>query len=121
MDNYNDIQNALIDLYLNVKIRSSEELRDFTSEKLEDERQTLKDAKPLLLVDYIRTSVEILVSMRKDEDALVCGKEESVLNASVLSLKEVPKPYEEQLQKLEEEVRSHIRVTLPSHCSSNNN
>jgi hypothetical protein len=110
METDNDVQRALIDLYLNVKIRNAEELREFSNDKFEEERKALKDTSSLLLVDYIRTSVEILINLRKDEDALINVKDESILNESIRSLKEISKHYEDQLQKLEEEVRSHIRV-----------
>ena len=106
------MQKALIDLYLNVKVRSTEEITNYNEDKLEEEREVLKEATPLLLVDYIRSSIEILMNMRAEEQALIKAQNvnESILSES--SQKEPPKIYEEQIQKLEEESRSHIRVFL---------
>ena len=115
METGNEVQRALVDLYLNVKIRNAEELSGFNKHKLEEEKKALKNTNSLLLIDYIRTSVEILINMRKDEDALINIKDDSILSESIKSFKEIPKAYEDQLQKLEEEVRSHIRVLFYIH------
>ncbi len=107
------IQTALVDLYLNVKIRSTEEINNYSEVKLEEERLSLKDTEPLLLIEYIRSSIEILLNMRSEENALIKLKEDvKSVTSETPSIKEIPKVYEEQIQKLEEEVRSHIRVNL---------
>ena len=55
---------AIIDLYLNVKIRSSEEIQNYNEETLQKERDKLKDVDSFIILDYIRTSVEILLNMK---------------------------------------------------------
>jgi len=105
------MQEALVDLYLNVKIRSTEEINSYTEAKLDEERNSLKETDPLLLIEYIRASIEILLNMRSEENALIKTKdEEAVSVTSEKSVKEIPKLYEQQIIKLEEETRSHIRV-----------
>lgn len=93
----------LIDLYLSVKIRSEEDLEKVDAERLERERKELARASPLVLVDYIRASIEILLKLREERNS------SSTYN-SVQSGKEVQEDYEEQIQKLEAETRMHIRV-----------
>jgi len=51
---YNALIDAIIDLYLNVKIRNSEEIDDYDSNKLGDEKKELMDKDPVLIVDYIK-------------------------------------------------------------------
>eukprot|EP00826_Nyctotherus_ovalis_P059212 TRINITY_DN8215_c0_g1_i6.p1 TRINITY_DN8215_c0_g1~~TRINITY_DN8215_c0_g1_i6.p1 ORF type:complete len:365 (+),score=127.94 TRINITY_DN8215_c0_g1_i6:164-1258(+) len=93
----------LIDLYLSVKIRSEEDLDKVDEEGLERERKELARANPLVLVDYIRASIEILLKLREE-------RRSSSMYNSVQSGKEVQEDYEEQIQKLEAETRMHIRV-----------
>ena len=106
------IQNALIDLYLSVKVRKAEEIEKYDEATLEQERETLKDAEPLLIIGYIKTSVEILMNLKAEEQELqkMERKEEGESLVSEKSQPEPPKKYEEMLQKLEDEVRTHIRV-----------
>lgn len=58
---------------------------------------------PLIVIEYIRTSVEIIINMNQKP----AEGGESGLAASA---RVVPKDYEEIIQKLEGDVRSHIRV-----------
>ena len=70
---------------------------------MEEEKEKLEDASPYTVLDYIRTSFEIILDIKKEE-----GKEQpsQTLNSS----KYPPQDYELMLQKLEEEIRGHIRV-----------
>lgn len=74
MDAIAVIQEALIDLYLNVKVRSKEEINDYDEDDLVKERENLYMTSPLDLINYIQTSVEILMNI-KVEDYLVHKKE----------------------------------------------
>lgn len=47
------IQEALIDLYLNVKVRTKEEIEDFSDHDLEEERDNLFQTSPIDLINYI--------------------------------------------------------------------
>lgn len=61
------IQESLIDLYLNVKVRSKEEISDYNEEDLQKERETLYQASPIDLVNYIQTSIEILMNIKVED------------------------------------------------------
>jgi hypothetical protein len=74
MDAIAVIQEALIDLYLNVKVRSKDEISDYDEDDLLKERENLYMTSPLDLINYIQTSVEILMNI-KVEDYLVHKKE----------------------------------------------
>ena len=74
MDAIAVIQEALIDLYLNVKVRSKEEINGYEEDDLLKERDNLYLTSPLDLINYIQTSVEILMNI-KVEDYLSHKKE----------------------------------------------
>ena len=109
-----EIKKQLIDLYLSVKVRKSEEIEQLTSEDVDRERQNLKHLSLISIMNYIQNSIDILVDLRaneKYEEKL--EKEESKDN---YINKEDPKDsnglklYEGMLIKLEGDLRSHIRV-----------
>ena len=50
-------------------------------------------------------TIEVLINMKKEEDS----HETLYSEASRASIKEIPKDYETQLVKYEEEIRSHIK------------
>ena len=75
IETLNDIQEALINLYLNVKVRSKEEISKYSEDDLAKERENLYLTSPIDLVNYIQTSVEILMNI-KVEDYLVHQKEQ---------------------------------------------
>jgi hypothetical protein len=74
MDAIAVIQEGLIDLYLNVKVRSKDEITDYDEEDLLKERENLYMTSPLDLINYIQTSVEILMNI-KVEDYMTHKKE----------------------------------------------
>jgi len=61
----------------------------------------------LQLIDYIRSSIEILTNIKREEFEY---KEKDHLSLVSTSKDEPPSDYEDSLQKLEAEVRNHIRV-----------
>ena len=67
MDAIAVIQEALIDLYLNVKVRSKEEINDYEEDDLLKERDNLYLTSPLDLINYIQTSVEILMNIKVED------------------------------------------------------
>ena len=102
------ITQALIDLYLNVKVRNSEDIENYSEENLEEERGSLKDTDPLIIIDYIKSSIEILLSLKQEDEQQTAQKKP--VNESIVSEKDVQLDYEQQIQKLEAETRTHIRV-----------
>lgn len=61
------IQEALIDLYLNVKVRSKDEISDYDEDDLLKERENLYMTSPIDLINYIQTSVEILMNIKVED------------------------------------------------------
>eukprot|EP00831_Metopus_contortus_P071992 TRINITY_DN65739_c0_g1_i1.p1 TRINITY_DN65739_c0_g1~~TRINITY_DN65739_c0_g1_i1.p1 ORF type:complete len:179 (+),score=56.22 TRINITY_DN65739_c0_g1_i1:115-651(+) len=98
-----NLKDAIIDLYLNIKIRSNDEIVQFTDEKYDAERIKLCETDLFVILDYIRTTVEILMNMKEEE-------KEQHSSRSVDTTRDIPKEYEQALQKLEEEARNHVRI-----------
>jgi hypothetical protein len=93
------------------------------------ERKRLKDIDPFTILDYIKTSIEILMNMKREEEdtdpkdkkkpkhkrtksnnnsssGVLVSDTESMLS----STDDPPKDYEAMLQKYEGEVRNHIKI-----------
>eukprot|EP00826_Nyctotherus_ovalis_P003167 TRINITY_DN1063_c0_g3_i1.p1 TRINITY_DN1063_c0_g3~~TRINITY_DN1063_c0_g3_i1.p1 ORF type:complete len:183 (-),score=50.63 TRINITY_DN1063_c0_g3_i1:238-786(-) len=68
------------------------------------ERTSLLDVSPFTVLEYIRSSVEILMSMKEDTSSSLHGDSQKSL------LSEHPRNYEEMIRKFEEESREHIRL-----------
>lgn len=79
----------------------------------------------LTIIDYIRTSIEILMQMKLDDDKTADPKslkrdmsdistfkrnDQTPMSSTTKSLDLPPKEYEQQLQQYEAEVRNHIKV-----------
>jgi hypothetical protein len=64
------MKQALIDLYLSVKIRTNDEIDIYDEEKLSEERKNLQGAGKvdcLTLIEYIKLSIEILMNMKQED------------------------------------------------------
>lgn len=61
------VRKAIIELYLNVKIRSQQEISAMSEEAMEQERAKLSKVDTVDIIDYIKQSVEILMHMRLEE------------------------------------------------------
>ena len=109
-----EIKKQLIDLYLSVKVRKSEEIDQLTSEDVGRERQNLKHLSLLSIINYIQNSIDILVDLRANEKyEQKLEKEESkdhYINYEDPNDANGLKLYEGMLIKLEGDLRSHIRV-----------
>lgn len=100
---------ALIDLYLNVKVRTPEEVDSCTTEQLEEERRALLNVSPIVIVGYIKSSFEILLSLKEEDQEK---------RRSEAPTTESEEGYDEQLRKLESESRMHIQVHSAPRLSS---
>ena len=106
------LQNAIIDLYLNVKIRTNEQVSSLMNLQIDkfdktiykEEYSKLSSHSPFLILEYIRSSVEILMDLKNESNDSMQNK------AKKNELFERPKGYEELLRKFEEESRDHIRI-----------
>ena len=61
------VRKAIMELYLNVKIRSQDDILGMTEENMDKDRRKLNMVDTLDLIDYIKQSVEILMHMRIEE------------------------------------------------------
>ena len=109
-----EIKNQLIDLYLSVKVRKSEDIKNITEEYINNERDNLKNIPMLDIINYIQNSIDILVEMRatekyeeklkKDEEKDKYINKENPKDSNGLKL------YEGMLIEAEKSIRGHIRV-----------
>ena len=109
-----EIKKLLIDLYLSVKVRKSEELEKLTAENIEMERNIIKHLSINDIINYIQNSIDTLVEIRSNE--LYEQKIEQDDSKNKYKNYENPndtnglKLYEGMLIKAEEDLRTHIRV-----------
>lgn len=61
------VRKAITDLYLNVKIRSQDDIANMNEDGMVAEKTKLGSIDTLDIIDYIKQSVEILMHMRIDE------------------------------------------------------
>jgi hypothetical protein len=67
MENYATLKEALLELYLSVKIRSDEEIDGYTEEQFKVEKRQMREVDGFTLIDYIKSSIEILMNMKIEE------------------------------------------------------
>jgi len=67
MENYVTLKEAILELYLSVKIRSDEEIDLYTEEQFKIEKKQMREVDGFTLIDYIKSSIEILMNMKIDE------------------------------------------------------
>ena len=109
------IRAQLIDLYLSVKVRKTEEINFINDETINKERQNLKKIPLSDIINYIQSSIDTLVDLRatekyeqkleKDEEIKNYVNEEDPNDSNGLKL------YEGMLIQAEKNIRNHIRVS----------
>lgn len=118
------LRDAIVDLYLDVKIRSSDEIDNYGTNQFQKERDKLNSLSLATIVEYIKASIEILMNMKLDESEPkdttkykpssrpYFKKDDKPVfdDSSNITDYEPPKEYEKVIQKLEADVRNHIRV-----------
>ncbi len=111
------LRDAIIDLYLNVKIRSNEEvaaslhqqIAKFDEKTYQAEKSRLDSTDPFIVLAYIQESVEMIMNLRLDSDSGSDSVSASQKSGGA-SLSDPPRDYEAMLQKLEAETRGHVRT-----------
>lgn len=121
----NQVKEAIIDLYLKVKIRSKDEIDLIEPQELTDERSRLRNLSSLNILGYLKTKFEDLMQIRLEEEKdAPTGRDRhhgpgrfdvnngaaSEFTSTFHSLDLPPEEYETQLQDYEAEVRNHIKV-----------
>jgi hypothetical protein len=109
------IRAQLIDLYLSVKVRKTEEINYINDETINKERQNLKKIPMSDIINYIQSSIDTLVDLRatekyeqkleKDEEVKNYVNKEDPDDSNGLKL------YEGMLIQAEKNIRNHIRVS----------
>ena len=61
------VRKAIIDLYLNVKIRSQDQIAAMNEGAIDSEKKKLTTVDTIDVLDYIKQSIEILMHMRIEE------------------------------------------------------
>jgi hypothetical protein len=64
---YEALKEAVLELYLSVKIRSDEEIDNYNENFFKDEKGQMAHVDGFTLIDYIKTSIEILMNMKVEE------------------------------------------------------
>ena len=54
-------------MYLNVKIRSSEDIDNYGTEMQDKEKDRLKATDSLTIIEYAKASIEILLNIKQEE------------------------------------------------------
>ena len=62
-----EIKNKLIELYLFLKIRKTDEIENITKEDIEKEKNNLNILSVNDIINYIKTSIEILIELKASE------------------------------------------------------
>ena len=68
MLDYMNLREAVLELYLSVKIRSDEEIDEYNKDVFDKEKRELKDVDGYQLIDYIKSSIEVLMNMKMEEE-----------------------------------------------------
>ena len=64
---YLDLREAILELYLSVKIRSDEEIDKYNSQMFRKEKLEMKQVDGYDLVDKIKGAIEVLMNMKIEE------------------------------------------------------
>ncbi|CDW84735.1 UNKNOWN [Stylonychia lemnae] len=62
-----EVKEALISLYLSIRLRDESSINDLTDEKFENEREQLRHIDSLEIIEHIKKTIEILIFMDEDE------------------------------------------------------
>ena len=62
-----ELRDAIIELYLAIKIRSTDELDQITDKVLEDEKRKLEKVSGFQVLEYVRTSIEIIMNLKIED------------------------------------------------------
>lgn len=62
------LHEAIIELYLNVKVRSNDEISIYDEGAFEKEKDKLREVDSYVILDYIKSSIEILMNIKREEE-----------------------------------------------------
>ena len=64
---YDSLRQAVLELYLSVKIRSDDEIDEYSKDLFEKEKREQDGVNGYDLIDYIKQSIEVLMNMKMEE------------------------------------------------------
>jgi hypothetical protein len=112
----NEIKNKLIDLYLFLKIRKSEELDNITKEDIKNEKDSLFVLPTTDIINYIKDSIEALIELKAcekyEEKILIDESKKKYRNTEDKNDENGLMLYEGMLIQAEKDIRKHIRVNI---------
>lgn len=110
-----EIRKQLIDLYLCVKVRKTEEIEKLNNEFIDSERESLKNLPISNIISYIQSSIDVLVEMKAtekyEEKMEMDESKNNYFNPEDPKDENGLKLYEGMLIKTERDIRNHIRVS----------
>lgn len=85
------------------------------SDRVDEELSKLKDVETITLLEYLKSSIEILITLKLEEketkvELLLKERIKELANDGQVDLSKSSIEYEKIIQKLEAEVRNHISV-----------
>ena len=95
------LEESIIDLYINIKLRKTEDNQSH------EEIEKLRKTSPKIILEYIKSSIDILISTTVKEKLERISANNSEINN--LDENEV-NLYEKQLRQVESDIRNHIKV-----------
>jgi hypothetical protein len=67
-ESFASLKEAILELYLSVKIRSDDEIDGYTEEQFKLEKQEMRQVDGFTLIDHIKSSIEILMNMKMEDN-----------------------------------------------------
>ena len=103
------IKEAIIDLYQNVKIRKESETITIDESYLKKEKSTLENVSPLTLISYIKNHIGLLINVKVTEKLSLMNSDPSLLFSEYGS-DITPTNYENLLRRYESDIRNYIKI-----------
>lgn len=111
MDNPRSIKEAIIDLYLAIKIRSTEELDQINDGNLEDEKSKLLNGSDCFqILEYIRSSIEIIMNLKIEDLEKNDGKKKKIAPKRAVNTDVMPSEERSVMQEAPETDLDEISV-----------
>ena len=107
--NLDEIKEAIIDLYQNVKIRKQSETISIDDSYLKKEKLSLENVSPLTLISYIKNHIELLIDVKVTEKLSLMNTDPSLLFSEYGS-DITPTNYENLLRRYESDIRNYIKI-----------
>ena len=104
-----DLKNSIIDLYQNIKIRKQSDAKLIDKAFLEQEKKSLSSISSLLLIDYIKIHLNLLIDIKVNEK--ISQIKDNPINFIHLYGSDIPaNDYEKLLRRYEGDIRNYIKL-----------